>query len=63
MANEAGMTYTDLAKIFVDKGVKFAYSLDGGGSSSTAIGNRQLNRIYDVATGRPVPTVIYFDVQ
>lgn len=61
--NEAGLSYTDLAQIFVDKGVKFAYSLDGGGSSSTVIGNRQLNRIYDGTTGRPVPTVIYFDVQ
>lgn len=61
--NEAGLTYNDLAKIFVDKGVKFAYSLDGGGSSSTVIGNRQLNRIYDGTTGRPVPTVIYFDIQ
>ena len=63
VTNEAGLTYTDLAQIFVDKGVKFAYSLDGGGSSSTVIGNRQLNRIYDGTTGRPVPTVIYFDVQ
>ena len=61
--NEAGLTYTDLAQIFVDKGVKFAYSLDGGGSSSTVIGNRQLNRIYEGTTGRPVPTVIYFDIQ
>lgn len=61
--NEAGLTYTDLAQIFIDKGVKFAYSLDGGGSSATVIGNRQLNRIYDGTTGRPVPTVIYFDVQ
>lgn len=61
--NEAGLTYTDLAEIFIDKGVKFAYSLDGGGSSGTVIGKRQLNRIYDGTTGRPVPTVIYFDIQ
>ena len=61
--NEAGLTYTDLAQIFVDRGVKFAYSLDGGGSSGTVIGNRQLNRIYEGSTGRPVPTVIYFDIQ
>lgn len=40
VTNEAGLTYTDLAQIFVDRGVKFAYSLDGGGSSGTVIGNR-----------------------
>ena len=63
VTNEAGLSYTDLAQIFVDRGVKFAYSLDGGGSSGTVIGNRQLNRIYEGSTGRPVPTVIYFDIQ
>lgn len=61
--NEAGLTYTEMAEIFVDKGVKFAYSLDGGGSAATVIGKRQLNRIYEGITGRAVPTVIYFDVQ
>ena len=60
--NEAGLTYTDLAEIFIDKGVKFAYSLDGGGSSGTVIGKRQLNRIYEGTTGRPVPTVITFEL-
>ena len=63
VTNEAGLTYTELAEIFVEKGVKFAYSLDGGGSSATVIGKRQLNRIYEGSVGRAVPTVIYFDVQ
>lgn len=60
--NEAGLTYEALAQIFVDHGVKFAYSLDGGGSAETVIGNRQLNPIYEGTAGRAVPTVITFEV-
>ncbi len=59
--NEAGMTYADLAQLLVDKGVKFAYSLDGGGSAETVIGVRQLNPIYEGTAGRAVPTVITFE--
>lgn len=59
--NEAGLTYTELAQIFVDHGVKFAYSLDGGGSAETVLGERQLNAIYEGAEGRIAPTVIVFE--
>lgn len=59
--NEAGLTYKDLAQLLVDKGVKFAYSLDGGGSAETVIGVRQINPIYEGAAGRAVPTVITFE--
>ena len=61
--NEAGITYADLAELLVDKGVKFAYSLDGGGSAETVIGMRQLNPIYEGAVGRSVPTVIVFELE
>ena len=61
--NEAGLYYEELAQIFIDKGVKFAYSLDGGGSTQTVIGKRQLNPIYEGSTGRKVPTVIEFVVE
>lgn len=60
--NEAGLTYTELAQIFVDHGVKFAYSLDGGGSAETVIGERQLNAIYEGTEGRIAPTVISFEL-
>lgn len=60
--NEAGITYEALAQLFVDRGVKFAYSLDGGGSAETVIGKRQLNPIYEGDVGRPVPTVITFEI-
>lgn len=62
VTHEAGLTYTELAEILVEKGVKFAYALDGGGSAATVIGKRQLNRIYEGTEGRAVPTVLYFDV-
>ena len=60
--NEAGLSYEALAQLFVDRGVKFAYSLDGGGSAETVIGKRQLNPIYEGDVGRPVPTVITFEI-
>ena len=61
--NTTGLTYTQLAQIMVDNGVKFAYVLDGGGSAETVIGNRQLNAIYEGTTGRAIPAVIVFEAQ
>ena len=60
--NEAGITYAGLAQLLIARGVKFAYSLDGGGSAETVLGKRQLNPIYEGETGRAVPTVITFDL-
>ena len=59
--NEEGLTYAQLAQLLIDKGVKFAYSLDGGGSAETVIGVRQINPIYEGTVGRSVPTVITFE--
>ena len=63
VTNEAGLSYEELAQLFVDRGVKFAYSLDGGGSAETVIGKRQLNPIYEGSAGRAVPTVITFEIE
>ena len=63
VTNEAGISYSDLAELFVSKGVKFAYSLDGGGSAETVLGTRQLNPIYEGHHGRAVPTVIVFEIE
>lgn len=57
-----GVTYDELSTLLISKGVAYAYALDGGGSTETVIGNRQINNIYQNETGRKVPTVIYFDV-
>lgn len=61
-ANEAGANYGDLATFLIAKGVKFAYSLDGGGSCETVLGQRHVNPIFEGTTGRPVPTVIYWSI-
>lgn len=61
--NDIGMTYDEMADILIAKGVEFAYVLDGGGSSETVIGERQINAIYEGDAGRAVPTVIYFDIE
>ena len=61
--NDAGLTYDQLASLLISKGVKFAYSLDGGGSCETVIGLRQINPVYEGSAGRAVPTVIRFDVE
>ena len=60
IANETGMTYAQISTILKNKGVKFAYALDGGGSAETVTGVRQVNPIYENTKGRPVATVIYF---
>lgn len=48
----------DLCKSF---GVRDAFLLDGGGSMETVVGDRQLNPIYENASGRVVPTYIVFN--
>ena len=59
--NNTGLTYNQIAEILVNKGVKFAYSLDGGGSAETVLGVQQINPIYEGQYGRSVPTVISFE--
>ncbi len=56
-----GMTYTEVAQFFVDRGAKFAYALDGGGSAQMVLGKNQLNPIYEGTTGRQIPAVIVFE--
>lgn len=58
--NEAGMDYDTIATFLISKGVRFAYSLDGGGSCETVLRDRQINPIFEGSTGRKVPSVIYF---
>lgn len=42
-------------------GLKFAFDLDGGGSTETVIGKRQLNPFYENTYGRVNPTYIIFN--
>ena len=59
-SHEAGASYADISAFLIGRGVKFAYSLDGGGSCETVLGSRQVNPIFDGTAGRAVPTVIYW---
>lgn len=58
--NEAGADYGTISDFLISKGIKFAYSLDGGGSCETILRDRPVNPVFENATGRKVPTVIYF---
>lgn len=62
-ADKTGMTYAAINEILLSlsKKVKFAYSLDGGGSAETVVDRTQINTIYEGTYGRKVPTLIYFD--
>lgn len=42
-----GMTATDLMRILKGLGVRFAFNLDGGGSTSTIIGDQNINKKID----------------
>ncbi len=55
---ENGMTLVEcIETITADFEVTFAFNLDGGGSTQTAVGKKQTNRVID---GRRVPNVIAF---
>jgi exopolysaccharide biosynthesis protein len=62
ITNNSGMTYAQVADFLISKGVKYAYVLDGGGSTETILGKRSINPIFENTEGRKVPTVIYFSV-
>lgn len=60
-ANSPGWTIAQAQSIGIKLGLKFAYNLDGGGSTSVVVGKKQLNMIYEGATGRKVPAFIVFN--
>lgn len=59
--NSTGFTIPQAINVCLELGLKFAYNLDGGGSTETVIGDEQLNVIYEGTTGRVVPTYIVFN--
>jgi exopolysaccharide biosynthesis protein len=56
-----GWTIAEARTICKKLGLKFAYNLDGGGSTETVIGKKQINTIYENDKGRLVPTYIIFN--
>ena len=56
-----GWTMEEAQSICIGLGLKFAYNLDGGGSTETVVGKKQINTIYEGSAGRVVPTYIVFN--
>jgi hypothetical protein len=59
--NSDGWTIAEAQAICQKHGLKFAYNLDGGGSTQTVLGKKQLNIIYENETGRTLPSFIVFN--
>lgn len=59
--NSDGWTIAEAQSICQKHGLKFAYNLDGGGSTATVLGKKQINTIYEGNAGRVVPTFIVFN--
>lgn len=56
-----GWTIAEAQSICQKIGLKFAYNLDGGGSTETVLNKKQINTIYEGTTGRKVPTLLVFN--
>ena len=59
--NSDGWTIAEAQTICQKHGLKFAYNLDGGGSTETMLGYKHINTVYEGTTGRKVPTFIVFN--
>ena len=59
--NSDGWTLAEAQAVCKKIGLKFAYNLDGGGSTETMIGKYPVNLVYERGTGRKVPTFIVFN--
>lgn len=54
-----GVTMTGLAQIFVDRGAKVAYNLDGGGSSTMIFNNKLVNNPVGKGRERGISDILY----
>lgn len=59
--NSVGFTMSDVQRVCKKLGAKFAYNLDGGGSTQTVIGKRQVNQVYEGTSGRLRGTFLVFN--
>lgn len=54
-----GVDYPEMAQEFIDRGCKFAFNLDGGGSSTMYFKGRVINKPSDGAGERPISDILY----
>ena len=59
--NSDGWTIAEAQGVCKKLGLKFAYNLDGGYSTQTVLGKKQINTIYEGETGRKLPSFIVFN--
>lgn len=59
--NSVGLTMADAQTLCKKLGLKFAYNLDGGGSTQTVYGRRYVNSIYEGTSGRKRNSFIVFN--
>lgn len=59
--NSTGFTIAQAQAVCKKHGLKFAYNLDGGGSTGLVIDKKMINTIYEGTTGRKVPAFIVFN--
>lgn len=59
-ANSVGFTVPQIQALCKDIGLKFAYHLDGGGSTQTIYGKKRINCVYESQT-RVLPGFIVFN--
>lgn len=60
-ANSLGLSIEDAQNLCKSLNLKFAYNCDGGGSTQTVIGQKNINAVYDAPTGRKIEAYIVFN--
>lgn len=60
-ADSVGFSIPDVQELCLRLGLKFAYNLDGGGSTQTLLDNKSVNTIYENETGRRMPVYLVFN--
>lgn len=59
--SSVGFTVPQLTSLCLSLGLRFAFNLDGGGSTETVLRKKQINTIYEGPYGREVPNFIVFN--
>lgn len=60
-ASSVGFSIERAQDICKQLGLRFAYNCDGGGSTQTVLGTKNINHVYESPTGRKVKSYIVFN--
>lgn len=59
--NSIGFTFAEARAVCKKHNIKFAYMLDGGGSTQLVLSEKNMNLVYEGTTGRNIWTAIVFN--